>query len=346
MEKKLTDQIVETAQKKPVKKEAPRTLSSGSFLLDLVLGGGFPIGKIVNLVGDKSTGKTLLAMEIIAKARKELGDKLKWFYNDAEAGFSFDTTDLYGFNILNESEDTYSETIEDFEADLNTRLNKLKDDEYLIYVLDSFDALTTIAEKERAEERRKALAAGKEPKGTYAMDKAKFASEFFRLQCKKIKKKNCLLIIVSQVRDNIGVMFGEKYKRSGGKSLDFYASQILWLAEAEKHKKKDIPVGITIKAIAKKNKYGKPFRKCFVNMLFDYGIDDIKTNIDYLYDLKTNTGKQTNPKVKWNEVEYSPKGLIKFIEENNMEKELMYEVAKKWDELELAISSQERKRRF
>ena len=335
MAKKLTDQIKESAAKKPVKKEIPRTFSSGSSLLNLVLGGGYPIGTMVNLVGDKSSGKTLLAMEAIAEARKIFGNKLQWFYDDVEAGFSFNSMDLYGFDLIND-EDIHSITIEDFELNLHNKLNKLKDDEFLIYVVDSFDALTSAAEIKRAEERRKAIEAGKEPKGSYGMEKQKFTSEFFRLQVKHIRDKNCLLVIVSQTRDNIGVMFGEKKRRAGGNALDFYASQILWLAESEKQKKKDIPVGITIKANAKKNKYGKPFRKCFVNMLFDYGIDDIKTNM----------GKQSNKKVIWNEKEYSPKGLVQFIEENNMEQELKYEVCKKWDELEIAISSKERKKRF
>lgn len=349
--KELVQQIKQASFKIPPT-ENLKMIPSGSSLLDCALGGGYPVGKMINIVGDKSTGKTLLAMEAIVSARKQWGEKLKWFYDDVEAGFSFSPEQLYGFSIIQEQQEN-SASIESFENRLNKQLDKLKEDEFLVYVLDSFDALTSEAEMQRAEKRRKAIEEGKKVEGTYAMDKQKFASEFFRLQCKKIKDKNCLLIIVSQVRDNIGVMFGEKYRRSGGKSLDFYASQIIWLAVAEKKTKKDRVVGVTIKANIKKNKIAPPFRTCFVNMLFDYGIDDVSTCIDYLYDLRTDTGKSRTKKVVWtdtgskdDEQEYTPVGLISHIEEKDLEESLRGSVVAKWQAIEDSISSKDRKRRF
>lgn len=312
---------------------------TGSTTLDLALGGGGVFGKILNIVGDFSSGKSLLASEIIAKARSIFGEKLKWKYNDAEAGYSFDSKKIYGFEIIKPN-DNISTTLEDFGFDFKRELNELKNDEYLIYVLDSLDSLTSEAEIKRSKDRQKATEQGKSfDKGSYNLEKQKSLGEFFRLRRKEIKDKNCLLIVISQVRMNINVMFGSKYYRTGGKALDHYSSQIIWLAVVEEYKKKGRAIGISIKAKVKKNKIGKPFRECFIELLFDYGIDDITGNIIFLYNLKTPKGKiKKAEKLKWKENEYSLAKLVDYIEENNEKKELEQAVIQKWDEIEESIS--------
>ncbi len=106
--------------KRPEKSNQITKVTSGSDIFDLALGGGFPIGKIINIVGDNSTGKTLLSCELIARAKQEYGDKLKWYYDDAETGFSFDTKEMYGFEIMKE-ECTPSYTVEDFDLNLTNK---------------------------------------------------------------------------------------------------------------------------------------------------------------------------------------------------------------------------------
>jgi len=324
-------------------------LSTGSLLFDLVLGGwGYPVGKIVNLVGDKSTGKTLLSIELIAEARRVLGKKLKWFYDDAEAGFSFDTEMMYGFKIVADDSDC-SFTVEDFDANLQRELSLLKDDEYLIYVLDSLDSLTTEAELKRIKKEKKEKETGDDVSGSYKLEKQKFMSEFFRLRRRELKNKKCILVIVSQVRVNIGVSFGRKLIRLGGKALDFYAACVIWLSESEKYYKKKRCVGICVKAKCDKNKVGKPFRECFIDILFDYGIDNITSNIIFLYDLKTDKGKNKalkDKKIKWDNKEFNVLGLVRYIEKNNLEDELKNRVVEKWDEIENSISSNGRKSRW
>jgi RecA/RadA recombinase len=95
-----------------------------------------------------------------------------------------------------------------------------------------------------------------------------------------------LLFIVSQVRDNIGAMFGEKHKRSGGKALDFYASQVFWLAHTKILKrtinKVERPYGIELKAKVKKNKVGMPFREAEFSFEFAFGINDLLASVNWL----------------------------------------------------------------
>lgn len=342
----IVDEIVSEAKTKK-KKDVVERIPSGSTLLDLVFGGGYPVGKIVNVVGDNSSGKTLFSCEAIAHAKKKFGKKLKWRYNDAEAGFSFNTTDMYGFEIVKDS-DKPSSTIEEFDADINRELDSLKSDEYLVYVLDSLDSLSSREELKHRKARQKAEEAGEESKGTYGMNKQKYLSEFFRVTSNRIKEMNCLLIIISQVRTNISPFPGPKYTRSGGKALDFYASIIVWLAEVEKKKKLDRATGITVKARTSKNKVGLPFRECFVDVVFDYGIDDITSCLCFLNNLRTPQGKMSDKRVlvEFDGQKLTLQKMIEYVESKNLECELAESAKKLWLELEEKISSNERKKRF
>ena len=348
MAKKVKDELVEQIRevsKKKIKSDDVKIIPTGITLLDLVLGGGWPIGTIVNIVGGEGSGKTYLALETIVYALKHVfkKGKLKFRYNDAEGGFSFDTKKMYGVEIVSD-EQRPSLTVEDFGSDLQQTIDGLAEDETLIYVLDSLDGLSSEAERNRDGERQKAFESGKEyDKGTYAMEKQKFLSQFFRLRAGEIKHKNVILIIISQVRFNI-TGYGEKYTRSGGKALDHSCSTILWLYDVEKKKRKDRAIGQTVKAKTKKARIATPFRECFLDLIFDYGVDDINSNICFLYDLRTPQGKEGGKvKVEWDGKEYNKSKLISYIEENNLEEVLAARVKEKWNEIEDSISSKGRK---
>jgi recombination protein RecA len=337
MTKKLVEEIVQSVEENQNSYKPPLIVPTGSTILDLVVGGGFPFGKMINIIGDSSSGKTYLALEMLATTQKKYGNKLKWFYDSAEDGFSFDTDSMYGFSVLPE-DNKRSFTIEEFGANLKTELNKIKDDEILIYILDS-------------KERQAAIEAGKDyDKGSYKMEKQKFTSEFFRLRVNDIADKNCLLVILSQVRMKIDAMFGEKYSRSGGKALDFYSYINLWLSECQKQKQKDRVTSVTIKAKTKKAKIKTPFREGFIELVFDYGIDNVKGNINFLYDLKTPTGKNVDgynkKKLEWDEEEYTVKKLIEHIESNDLETELENRVIQKWNDIEESIKTKGRKNKW
>jgi recombination protein RecA len=373
-EKPMKEQIKDSAKSKVNHRdEVVGIAKTGVDLIDFVLCGGVPWGRMINIVGDSSSGKTFIAIEMIAFIKKTLKKKLKIFYDDAEEGFSFNTKRMYGFEMLPANK-KQSRTIEEFDVNLQEEIASLEDDEFLIYVLDSFDALSTKAEQKFDAERFKALSKGKNfDEGSYGMSKQKYASEFFRLRCQDIGGKKVLLIIISQVRENIGVSFGEKLRRAGGKALDFYAYACLWLATCDKHFKQDRLTGVTVKVKAKKAKVERPNRECFIDLVFDYGIDNIKSNINFLYDLKTDIGKdklkedvkekkenifnkkkkgdvekpKKDPKLlEWDGEDFTRMKLIKHIEENSLEAELSEKAKIKWDAIEEGISSKGRKNKW
>ena len=272
--------------------------STGCKLLDLVVGGskgifGFPAGKFINIVGDKSSGKTFLSNEIIASAYHSIEKgKFKWMYDDCESGYSFDSESMYGFDIKPETS-VHSTTVEEAFCNIADFADSLKKGQCGIYVLDSLDSLTSSEQDERAEDRLKAFHNDKSfDKGTYGMGKQKYLSqEFFPQLCSKIQDKNILVIIISQIRENVDMFSFEKFSRSGGKAMDFYAHTVLWLATVKKIMKKGVSVGVVVKAKVTKSKTARPFRECFFNFIYDYGLDDIGSSIDYLFDLRTEKGE-------------------------------------------------------
>ncbi len=180
--------------------------------------------------------------------------------------------------FIDEASDASFETVEDFKEDLDRVLKELKDVPAL-YILDSLDALSDRAELVRDLD-----------KGSYGANKAKMMSRIFRGTTREIAQKKLCLLIISQVRDNIGVTFGESHVRSGGKALDFYASQVLWLFQKKRISKtrKGIErvVGVQIRARCKKNKVGLPFRECDFPIYFGFGVDDVTAGIEWLKSVK------------------------------------------------------------
>ena len=249
-------------------------ISSGCAVLDCVLGGGWALGTIANIVGDSSTGKTLLAIEAIANFF--LAYDNGWArYMEAESAFDEDYATALGIPMGKVEMENSLDTVEAVYEDIITHLSR-KDPG--LYIIDSLDALSDDAEMERGIR-----------DGSYGAAKAKKLSELFRRLVRRVKKQKICVIFISQVRDNIGVTFGEKHSRSGGKALDFYASQILWLARIKTLKrtisKVERPTGVTVRARCKKNKIGLPFRQCEFDIKFGFGIDDIKSSTEFLASL-------------------------------------------------------------
>jgi recombination protein RecA len=251
-------------------------VKTGCTLLDCALGGGYPLGRIVNIVGDKSTAKTALATEAIINFVRQYPNGAA-AYRDAEAAFDEGYAAAMGLNTENVDfgpEEPLS-TVEAFSRDLDKFIGGQSKERPGIYVLDSLDALTDETEESQDI-----------GKGTYGVAKAKLLSILFRKTARKLETSKVLLVIISQVRDNIGVSFGDKHKRSGGRALDFYASQIIFLSHLKTLKKTvnkvERPYGIVVRAKIKKNKVALPLREAEFEFHFGLGVEDLLASVDWL----------------------------------------------------------------
>ena len=253
-------------------------ISSGSVLLDCVLGGGYPLGRIVNIIGDKAVGKTLLAIEACANFMAKFPDGKIW-YNESEAAFDPKYAAALGMPMPDGERVILLQdclTVEDFFDDLKDRVDNLGDEPGL-YILDSLDALSDRKEMSRDMD-----------EGSYGVQKAKLLSQLFRRLSTQVGEKNVLILIISQIRDNIGVTFGKKTTRSGGRALDFYCTQIIELNQIGKEERtvKSIKrtIGVRVRAKCSKNKVGPPFRECEFPLTFGFGIDGLTADLEFLID--------------------------------------------------------------
>lgn len=253
-------------------------VSTGCTLLNCALGGGFVLGRVANIVGDKSTAKTGIATECLINFISTYPNG-KPAYREIEAAWDPGYAEAMGLPLDKVgfgNPDKPLQTVEDFERDLTVFVEEcIKDGEPGIYIPDSLDALSDEAEMGRDI-----------GDATYGGAKAKQLSTLFRKRTALVERSNVLLLVISQVRDNIGAMFGDKHKRSGGKALDFYSSQNLWLAHLKTLKRTikgvERPYGILVRAKVKKNKVAMPFRECDFEFHFGYGVHDLNTNISWL----------------------------------------------------------------
>jgi recombination protein RecA len=256
-------------------------IPSGCRLLDCVLGGGWALGRVANIVGDKSSGKTLLAIEAMSNMAKTY-PKARICYRETESAFEKNYAAALGLPLskVDFGKKGQFETVEDLFEDLTGELERLENSNRPgLYILDSLDALS-----DREEMKRKI------DKGSFGLEKQKLIGRLFRQKVRKIESARICFFVINQVRDKIGVMFGDKYTRTGGKALDFYASQALWLSHiaqiTEEFRGQKRVTGVRIKAKAKKNKIGLAHRECEFVIRFGFGIDDLQASVEFLHNVK------------------------------------------------------------
>jgi len=287
-------------------------INSGSIILNLAASqkardGGWARGRIINLVGDGSTGKTLLALEAAAqlhyygkKIKTKLFpkvEKIDIVYWNKETVMDFPLEKMYGPSFSKSIEwSDKCQTAEQWGRDVFRRVRAHKLGQQFLGILDSIDSLGTEAGKVRLDKsikRDEPLADGEKAekaKGSYGTgtERAKyFSADLFNNLCSEMQGKDFTLILISQVRDNINAgMFEKKQIRAGGKALDFYTHQVSWLSTAGRLKKeydKEKRVyGITIRAKFERSKVAPPFREAEVDILFDYGLDNIGSMTEFL----------------------------------------------------------------
>lgn len=254
---------------------SPATFSSGCTALDCSLGGGWPLNRMFNIMGDKSTGKTLLAIEACAQFLRLYGRDADIHYIETEAAFDAAYAAALGLQTGRIHFPPSPRTVEDLESLLLKIIAGTKGRPTLA-IVDSYDALSDDAEMKREAS----------DKATFGTAKAKQSSTMFRKLIKSLADAKVTLGIVSQVRQNIGVVFGAQYVRSGGKALDFYATHIVYLQRKKQLKrtreKIERVVGVLVNAKVEKNKISMPHRDVEFPLIFGYGVEDVVSMVDWL----------------------------------------------------------------
>lgn len=278
-------------------------LSSGCTILNLACSGHADYfilsGMFYLMVGDSSSGKTFLTLTALAEASiNKKFDNYDLIYDNAEDGALMDVEKFFGKKLAtrlkppksNSNDPVYSDTIEEFYFNMFDWIeSSKKTNRPFIYLLDSFDALSSKYEGEKFAEARTASRKGKKPTGDYGDGKAKVNSRWIRRVRQGLKKTNSILIGLSQTRDNVGGgMFDQKSTMAGGRSLKFYAAWQLWSSVGQTLKKevngKERQIGITARIKIKKNRLSGKEWTVEIPIYWSHGIDNIGSCIDYLVD--------------------------------------------------------------
>jgi len=237
-------------------------VSTGCFSLDEIIGSGLPRGRIIEVFGAESSGKSTMSLFLMAQIQKNGGNVA---LIDAENAFDGSYASNIGLDIskimlaqpgsLEESMDIIKELIEAEAVDM--------------IVVDSVSALVPKSEAEGDDFMKDTMAI-----------QARLMSRALRILAGPISKSKTILIFINQIRDKVGVFWGAKTTTSGGRALKFFSSVRLEVSKGKKIEKGDVQIGNEIIITAVKNKVGFPWKKTTLDLYYAQGIDIVADAFD------------------------------------------------------------------
>ena len=295
-------------------------ISTGSSVLDLAISnrpnGGVAVGRITEINGLESSGKSLIGTHILAETQKKGGLAV---YIDTETSVSREWLETIGVNVQDLLY-LHVETVEDIFECIESIITKIREsdrDRLVTILVDSLAGASTKVEMEADFE-----------KDGWATSKAIIVSKAMRKITQMVGRERIALIFTNQLRQKLGVMFGDPWTTSGGKALPFHSSTRIRLKNMGQIKDTGKNVlGMKCRAQIIKNRLGPPLRHADFNLYFDSGIDDKGSWLQVLKDHKLLkvAGAWYTLEYKGKDIKFQSKDFEKKLEENNGLKEHLYD---------------------